>query len=224
MKRKILSFFKAHLRFFGVFLRFLNYLNPKNRLPLGKTEFSLGFSRLSGVRIIDHGSQNRVMIEDFCKLKNCTIIISGNHNTIKIGKHCGFNNVGLFTEDDGNTIEIGEYTNIISDVDMSAIEGTRIIIGKNCLFSNDLHFRTGDSHSIVDMSGQRINPSEDIIIGDHVWIGTKVTCLKGVQIADNCVVAATTTLCKKYTTPNCLIGGVPGKVLKENISWDAARL
>lgn len=224
MKQALIALIKKNKNFFARLIHLLNCLNPKNKLLFTKAKLQVGLTRLSGVKIISHGNNNTVIIEDFCKLKNCTIIINGSNNTISIGAHCGLTNVGLFMEDDHNNIRIGENTNIIGYVDMSAIEGTQILIGKECLFSNDLHFRTGDSHSVLDMDGNRINPSEDIIIGNHVWIGTKVTCLKGVQIADDCVVAATTTLCKQYTNPNCLIGGVPGKILKENISWDKARL
>jgi len=127
-------------------------------------------------------------------------------------------------EDDGNEIIIGEHASIWGKSQYAAIEGTRIIIGKECLFSGDVHFRTGDSHSITDLEGKRINPSRDIVIDDHVWIGTKVTCLKGVHISRDSVVAAATTLNKDYDQTNVIIGGVPGKVIKTGVNWDIKRL
>ena len=92
------------------------------------------------------------------------------------------------------------------------------------MLSGEIDFRTGDSHSILDLSGKRINPSQDIQVEDHVWIGTKVTCLKGTHIADHCIVAATATLCKNYDVPHCIIGGVPGRILKKDVDWTRERL
>ena len=72
--------------------------------------------------------------------------------------------------------------------------------------------------------GCKRSASKDIVIEDHVWIGTKVTCLKGVRVSKDSIVGATTTLCKKYNTPNVIIGGVPGQVIKENINWASERI
>ena len=132
--------------------------------------------------------------------------------------------VYLQIEDDNNSIQIGEHTSLTGKTHLAAIEGTSIIIGDDCLFSSDLHFRTGDSHSIVDLNNNRINPSKDIVIGNHVWIGTKVTCLKNVKVSDNSVVAAGTILCKQHKESNVIIGGVPGKVIKQNINWTSKRI
>ncbi len=74
------------------------------------------------------------------------------------------------------------------------------------------------------MEGERINPSKDIVIEDHVWIGTKVTCLKGVHVSKDSIVAATTTLCKSYDVPNSIIAGVPGKIIKNGVNWSTARI
>lgn len=62
------------------------------------------------------------------------------------------------------------------------------------------------------------------MIEDHVWIGTKVTCLKGVHVSRDTIVAATTTLCKDYATPNVIIGGVPGRIIKTDVSWSDERI
>jgi acetyltransferase-like isoleucine patch superfamily enzyme len=58
-----------------------------------------------------------------------------------------------------------------------------------------------------------------IRIGNKVWIGAGVRILKGVEIADGCVVAAGTILTKSFLEPNCLIGGNPARVLRQNVSW-----
>lgn len=58
-----------------------------------------------------------------------------------------------------------------------------------------------------------------IQIGNHVWIGARAIILKGVTIGDGVVVAAGAVVTKDVP-PNTLVGGVPAKIIKENISWE----
>lgn len=61
-------------------------------------------------------------------------------------------------------------TTIGGDV-FSAIGGEKIIVGNDGMISRDVWFFTGDGHGIINTDGIRINYSDDIIIGKHVWIG-----------------------------------------------------
>lgn len=92
------------------------------------------------------------------------------------------------------------------------------------MFSSDIQFRTGDLHSIVNLQGDRINPSQNITIGNHGWIGTKVICLKGTEVAHNSIIGAGTLLSGKFQTPNCALAGVPAKVIKEDVDWLRERI
>lgn len=170
------------------------------------------------------GSNNTIVVEDFAVLNKASIYIHGNNNTITIGRWSHLAGTDLFIEDSGNTITIGEKTKILGKTHLAAIEGTKISIGKDCLFSSDVHFRTGDSHSVLDMQGRRINASEDIVIGDHVWLGTKVTCLKGARVPDHSILAACSLVTGKFDVPNCVLAGVPAKVVKQNIDWSIKRI
>ena len=71
---------------------------------------------------------------------------------------------------------------------------------------------------------KRLNPSASVKIGNHVWIGTNVTILKGTSVAENCTVGAASLLCKQYLNPNCVIAGVPAKEVKQDIDWMAERI
>ncbi|WP_425497696.1 acyltransferase [Paraburkholderia ultramafica] len=55
----------------------------------------------------------------------------------------------------------------------------------------------------------------------HVWFGCRCTVLKGAEIGDNVVVAATSTITAKHEQPNTVIGGSPVRVLKESVEWEA---
>lgn len=170
------------------------------------------------------GSGNRVVIGDFAVLKGVSIYISGNNNTVAIGSWSHLNGTEICIEDSGNTVSIGEKTRILGKTHLAAIEGTAISIGKDCLFSGDVHFRTGDSHSVLDRDGRRINASEDIRIGDHVWVGTKVTCLKGAEVAARSVLAACALVTGKFREPGCILAGVPAKVVKRDSDWSILRV
>lgn len=170
------------------------------------------------------GNNNTVIVEDFCTLKNVSIYIHGSNNTISIGKWSTLIQAELGVSDDNGGIRIGERTRILGKTELAAIEGTSIRIGEGCLFSSDIHFRTGDSHSLLDMQGRRINASEDIVIGDHVWVGTKVTCLKGASVPDHSVIGACALVTGKFTEPNCVLAGVPAKVVKKDVDWSIKRI
>lgn len=200
----------------------LNLLRRKVKGSGNRIEAPCALLRKASIRIT--GSNNTVTVGDFSVLKGVSIYIYGDNNTITIGPWCHLNGTELCIEDSGNAITIGEKTKFLGKTHLAAIEGTKITIGEDCLFSGDVHFRTGDSHSILDKDGRRVNASEDISIGDHVWVGTKVTCLKGVTVAANSVLAACALVTGKYTEPGCILAGVPAKVVKQDANWSIHRV
>lgn len=179
---------------------------------------------LKKVRIDISGENNRVIVEDFSILSDVSIYIHGSNNTLHIGKWGYLVQADICMEDSGNEITIGEHTRILGKTHLAAIEGTKIEIGSDCMFSSDIHFRTGDSHSVLNQQGKRINPSEDIILGEHVWVGTKVTCLKGAAVPAHSIIGACALVTGKFDEPNCVIAGVPAKIVKREIDWSIKRI
>ena len=60
--------------------------------------------------------------------------------------------------------------------------------------------------------------SEPIKIGNHVWIGQGASILKGVRIGDGSIVAAAAVVTKDVPA-HVAVGGIPAKVINENINW-----
>lgn len=107
---------------------------------------------------------------------------------------------------------------------MNADEGRNIIVGCNCIFSNNIELHTTDYHSILDSQGNRTNIAKDIIIGNHVWVGLRCLILKGVLLADVCVVGAGSIVTKSMESPNTLIGGTPARSFRSPVYWDQNRI
>lgn len=181
------------------------------------------FAKHTSFRI--KGDNNVVKIEKgLTRLVNCKFYIVGNNNTINIEAGCKLVNVSFYIEDSNGSISIGRNSIITGCTHLAVIEGKSINIGERCLFSQNITLRTGDSHSVLDNKGERINPSKDIAIGDHVWIRNSVTILKGVKINDNSVVATGCLLTGKEFPSNSIIGGIGGAVLKSEIDWCEERI
>lgn len=109
----------------------------------------------------------------------------------------------------------------------SASGGTRIelsdsevVIGKGCLFADSILLQSHDGHGVVDLETMSIvnKTQTGISIGDHVWIGRGATILKDVAIGHGSIVA-TQALVAKSCPPCTLVGGVPAKIIKSNVSW-----
>lgn len=62
-------------------------------------------------------------------------------------------------------------------------------------------------------------PHLPVIIGDHVWVATGATILKGANIGDGCIVAASSVVHRQIFPPRSLIAGIPAKVAKSSVVW-----
>lgn len=221
MKEMIKNFVYCHPNLTRRCVQFINMLSF-NRVSKGKNNVKIN-GLLKHSKIIVVGTGNTIIVDDYARLQKCAITVSGNNNTIRIGKKTYLEYGELYIEDDNGEISIGENTIVSAHFHFAEIEGTKIRIGSNCLFSAGASIRTGDSHTIMDAtSRKRINPSSDVIIDNHVWLGNGATVLKGCHISENCVVGTNSVLTKSMNA-GCVAAGNPAKIIRENIDWSAIR-
>ena len=181
---------------------------------------------LNRVKVRSQGKNNRIIIEDGVRLHHVRIQIGGNNNIIIIGRDCSIQDTIFTTEEDDNFVSLGEGTTTTGGVVFSAIEGSRIIVGNDGMISRDVWFFTGDGHGIVDACGKRTNYSQDIIIGDHVWIGYRAILTKGCKICNNSIIAVGAVCNRslnKAQSDGCVIGGNPAKVIARDKNWTRNR-
>lgn len=137
-----------------------------------------------------------------------TLIVKGSANIGRGSKLCI-----------GGTLILGDKFRISGDSEI--ICQRKITFGRNCLLSWNILIMDGDLHHIYSADDKVINEPKSISIGSHVWIGCRSTILKGVSVADNCIIAAGSVITNSYNTESCIVGGVGDNsgILKSNIKW-----
>ena len=153
-------------------------------------------SLVDGCRILIDGTSNRLEVAEDVILRGVTIQIRGSACSVRIGRASTFGGARIVT--------VGKMNHVI--------------IGEDCLFSDQIEIWSSDTHDIIGGAGNVINPPRDIIIGNHVWVGAKASILKGVTIGDGSVIGFGSIITKNVPA-GVACAGCPQKVLKTNIAW-----
>ncbi|MGL4772657.1 MAG: glycosyltransferase [Clostridium sp.] len=175
------------------------------------------------------------------------LIKAKNIDNLRFSKNIVINQKTVFNGD--GIVEIGE--NVILGYDLSPhfegcnimlqarYAGSKISIGKNTIFSNDVNIISveeisigekcliGDRVTMIDCDFHEINPDrrfnsigrhKAVIIGNNVWVGSGVTILQGVTIGDNAVIGANSVVTKSIPM-NAVVGGNPAKVIGNALDY-----
>jgi acetyltransferase-like isoleucine patch superfamily enzyme len=121
---------------------------------------------------------------------------------------------GDFSIYSGATVTIGEGATLTlgsgyinGDASISCFVDVRF--GKGVAVGPELMLIDDDRHQL---SGTR-GTAGPIVIGDHVWLGSRVTVLKGVTIGDGAIIAAGSVVTKDVPAGE-LWGGVPAHAIR----------
>ena len=179
---------------------------------------------LSGIHVDIIGDNNRISIGPGCVLSNVHFRIRGSGHQIEFGENCRVSRGAvLWFEDHEGVLRVGSGTTMV-EVHIAVTENSKVIIGEDCMFANDIDIRTGDSHSVIDtQTGERLNYAGDVVISRHVWIAPHTVILKGVNIGANSIIA-TGAVVTKSCEPGVIMGGNPAKVIKTGVSWKRERI
>ena len=202
-------------------------LFPKKKVSGSNNKFSIDQSViLSNCSFDIAGDNNEIVIDKNCYFQDVIFYVHGNDNKIEIGDNVGFARGGFICiQDYGCVINIGDHSTF-EEAHIAATEpNSRIDIGKDCMFANDIDIRTGDSHSIIDInSHKRINFAKNVTIEDHVWVAAHVSILKGAHISKNSIVATRSVLTRKFTEEHIIVGGSPAVKIRDGITWARERI
>ena len=89
--------------------------------------------------------------------------------------------------------------------------GNDVMMGPDCMMFTANH-KTDDV--TVPMRTQGFTPIDPIVIEDDVWIGARVTIMKGVHIGKGSVIAAGAVVTHDVE-PYSVVGGVPAKLIRK---------
>jgi acetyltransferase-like isoleucine patch superfamily enzyme len=175
-----------------------------------------------GVHINIYGHNNHVVIGEGTVMSAGMVELRNHGSAIHIGADCSL--AGSFRCRARDThIRIGDHTTIMM-AHLSLHEAGAITIGEDCMLSGDITMDVSDMHSILDVeTGERINPPQDIEIGDHVWLAHGVRIMKGAQIGQHSVIGSRSMVLGAIPA-NSLAVGAPARVVRAGITWDRRRL
>ena len=170
------------------------------------------------------GNNNSIIIGRNTRICNTLFFIRGDNHLINIGENCYYGKGELWIEDNNCSLIIHDQTTV-ERAHLAVTEPfSKLEIHKDCMVSNFVEIRTGDSHSIIDTNtGKRINKAENVTIEEHVWIGAHAKILKGVTIKRNSIIGCASVVTNNIPE-NSIASGVPARVIRNGITWDRNRL
>ena len=180
------------------------------------------FPELKNSKIVFNGINNILFCEKDVVLAESLIVFGANNSLIylsssryeyKLDVHI-FNNSALY---------MGKNNHINGKLNMVISEEKNIVIGSGGLFSFDIWMRVADAHGIYNCHDKkRINQSQSIYIGDHVWVGQSALFLKGSKMGSGSIIEGNALISEKTIPSNSYWGGNPAKELSKDVFFDNA--
>ena len=177
---------------------------------------------LRGTRIEISGSGCRLVIGPGARLWGCAITLAGDGVELVIGANCQLRHVRLSVEDRGSRLAIGAKTSMTGPT-LIAQEGRLLQVGEDCMVAQHAEVRNSDGHSIYDSNDTRINLPQDVMIGNHVWIGLGACIFKGARIGDGAIIGAGSHV-RGEIPPACIAYGIPAVAHRQGVRWERERL
>jgi maltose O-acetyltransferase len=116
----------------------------------------------------------------------------------------------LQPRDLGAEIYIGKGSTITNGCELFA--RTAIRIGERCMVGPQTLILDSDFHSVAPNERHLAGKTAAVIIGDNVWVGTRVIILKGITVHRDAVIASGSVVAKDVDA-GAIVGGNPARVI-----------
>lgn len=180
----------------------------------------IGSSNACSARFV--GKNNRLIIHPKANLKNAYVEFLMDNAVVTIDENVRM--TGNWRIGQNCTMSIGKNSSSTNPVYITCAEGASVLIGEDCMFATNNQIRTDDAHPIYDVNtGKRLNPSKNIVLGNHVWIGFGAMLMGGAKVGDGSVIGANSLVNKSHPN-NSIIAGTPAKTIKHDVFWERAPL
>ena len=98
-----------------------------------------------------------------------------------------------------------------------------MVLKQKFLSSWDCTIIDTDRHDVINTKTRNVtNPSAEIVVGEHTWVGNSASIQKGTKLPANSIVASHSLCNKDYSSEGeyCIFAGVPAKKICENREWN----
>ena len=173
-------------------------MHPTAKIVIdGDNDFELGTNLLLGSR-----AETLIRLEhDSCwNIRHGGFLFYG--TTLEIKENAIFDS-GFFSMNTGSVLIVAK----------------RIVFGEDVMLGRNIVIYDSDFHRMLDMDGTYINPPEEVVVGNHVWLTGNINVNKGVTIGEGSIVANQTVVTKNIPPYSLVAGQSVGKVIKENVIW-----
>jgi len=192
-----------------------------------------------------YGNNNSLSLSNNSYIKDSTIILR-NNNEINIGSNSFIQDCKIDLFDNSkltvgsnarlntyqglktcfiymlpaSTLEIGSFVTFWYGYQIHLSAKHKIIIKDDCMFSCNVSLLSGEGHPIFNSQSKKLlNRTRNIDIGEHVWVGENVFIKSPCLIKSGSLIACNSLAVGNFPN-NCILGGSPASVIKENITWD----
>lgn len=211
----MLTFFKRIIKYFyfhfiikkKVSIHFHTHLDFKSK-------FGIGCKMNRKSRVSDSKIGDNVLISEGAKIK---VSVLGNNvkiydHTVVVFSRIG-NNSYLSRNTSVHKLTMGKYCSVGQDVLIGIGIHPTNYLSTSPIFYAVTKYNTFQTYSNI----QFFEEYKEVVIGNDVWIGTRVMILDGVTIGNGAIVAANSVVTKNVE-PYSIVGGTPAKHIKYRFS------
>lgn len=195
------------------------YCQGDGRIVFQKPFLKLRISKHKEGRFVLNGN---LILTSHCNGRGYVSIVVSRMALLKVNHDFGLGqNNKIYLNENSTLILGGKDKESLSGITCdSMIMCYRYIeLGVDLICSWDVYISDSDWHTMV-RNGERIKHHDDVIIGNHVWIGSNVIIGKGTKVGNNCIVGAYTKISQTNIEDNCTIVGIPSKIISHEIEWE----
>jgi acetyltransferase-like isoleucine patch superfamily enzyme len=117
------------------------------------------------------------------------------------------------------SIIIGDNVSFSDNCHIGAIGtikiGNNVLVGSNVYITDHYHGDTTSEYMSFPPIKRDLITKGEVVINDNVWIGDGVVILPNVTLGRSCIIGANSVVTKSFPD-NCIIAGVPARIIKVN--------
>lgn len=194
----------------------MEIINDVSEIEKIKDNKIFGNPELNNSTIQFKGTNNILYCENNVKLTESIISFEGDNSLIYLSEN--IYPITLFVQNN-STVFIGKNNKIISKIIINIQENQNFIMGDDGIIGSGVNIRTSDGFGIYDCNTKnRINITESIFIGDHVWLDYASYISGGVKIGSGAIIGNHSYVPPQSKIPSntyCL--GNPAKITKNKV-------